>query len=189
MHSFEVTNPVNMKIFNDFLLASAPVNFQKNSKKNLTKLTDLTEKVLRMSGSCISGFSQVGDNPTTDEMDRINNLKQSLIIQEKQWQLDAISEIKKNLADAIANKRNYYDNHWFGKITKFTLKIFGKWNEGTTSSIAKAEKLLSEWNTENPNLTKLTGPFNPLIWGKNKLDSGKSYLDFTNFYNYKPEKA
>src|SRR5262249_5924481 len=49
---------------------------------------------------------------------------------QRQWDLDRLSEIKQRLAKAIDCKRAYYENHFFGIITKYVLKCFDMWNNG-----------------------------------------------------------
>lgn len=39
-------------------------------------------------------------------------------IEARQWELDQLSEMKARLAQAIEQKKNYYQHHWFGKITQ-----------------------------------------------------------------------
>lgn len=145
---------------------------------NLTKLVALAEDVIWGLNLC---------NPICPtypaDNDQINNPINT--IPARQWQIDYISLVKGNLAKAIKYKKSYYDNHWFGIITKFFLKCFFLWNNGYTRAITEAEDLLLFWDSRVP-LEKVNNKYSirrdffiytPIHWIQEKLDT-------SNFYNY-----
>src|SRR5579862_5998621 len=68
----------------------------------------------------------------------------------RQWNIDRISEVKRTVAQALEYKKTYYDSHWLGIITKCVLKCLGKWDDGNTASIRKAEDFLIYWDSRYP---------------------------------------
>lgn len=106
---------------------------------------------------------------------------------EKQWELNMLSKIKKGLARAVEMKRAYYENNFFGKITKFFLKLFGRWNGGNTAAIVKAEDVLLQWDSRKP-VCKITGIFcsSSRYTEANRLECFSS--DTSQFFNYNPSR-
>lgn len=106
-----------------------------------------------------------------------------------QWQLDQLSEVKKRLAQAIQLKRNYYEEHWFGIITKFFLKLIGQWNGGDTAAIVKAEDFLLFWDSRKP-VMKISN-YNNVAFGKYSVrgDFQTAHLNTSQFFNYNPCRA
>ncbi len=126
-----------------------------------------------------------------DECNPIWTAHDTTDIQARQWQFDNISEVKKLVAKAIVHKKEYYENHWFGKITSFILKFFNLWNNGFTTSIVKAEDFLLFWDSRVPVFKTAKGnyalrifltPLSTPIWWLHEN------LDMSNFYNYTPPR-
>ncbi|HEX2582969.1 MAG TPA: hypothetical protein VHL30_02515, partial [Chlamydiales bacterium] len=109
------------------------------------------------------------------------------MIQARQWEIDRLSEVKQRLALAIVHKREYYENHWFGIITKIFLKLFCLWNNGNTSSIVAAEDFLLRYDLRYP-VVKIFGNyvepsfFTPMV----DLDWYRHNLNIETFFNYNP---
>lgn len=109
------------------------------------------------------------------------------------WEMTHLSFLKFRLSLAIKAKSNYYDKHWFGKITQFFLKLFCMWNEGSTKAIENAEDFLLSYNFSVP-VVKVTNP-NDEKFGKYILREDFPYkevhvknIDYTALYNYRPKK-
>jgi hypothetical protein len=148
---------------------------------SLTELVDCAEKVQIILLHC---------NPIFDTSNyRWGNQANPLpnIIQARQWEIDRLSEVKQRLEQAIVHKREYYENHWFGKITKFFLKLFCMWNEGNTSAIVAAEDFLLRYDLRYP-VVKINGRYTtPLFFtSRIELQWYRANLNIDNFFNYDP---
>jgi hypothetical protein len=118
-----------------------------------------------------------------------NGSSQSDSISGRQWEINRLSEIKQRLANAIECKRLYYDNHFFGMITKCVLRFFGMWNNGDTAAIVKAEDFLIMYDSRLPLFkdhrgnyqTRLFAFLTPASWVRENLDTSQ-------FYNYNPRR-
>ncbi len=115
---------------------------------------------------------------------------QTAVIPGRQWQLNRLSLIKQIVARKIICKREYYENHWFGRITKFFLKCFKQWNDGDTAAIVKAEDFLIFHDIRLPLYKNSKGlyqarfffPTIPLWWVRQNLVIDR-------FFNYNPRRA
>ncbi len=143
---------------------------------NLGKLTDLAEKA----------YSVVcKTNPILQE-----GSPQSAVIPGRQWELNRLSYIKQQLAEAVKCKRAYYENTFMGMITRFFLKCFGMWNDGDTTAIIKAEDFLIMYDSRLPLYKESDGnyasrcffPFTTASWVRDNLDTSR-------FYNYNPRRT
>ncbi len=105
-----------------------------------------------------------------------------------QWQLNRLSEAKERLGKAIVLKKSYYNNNFFGIITKYVLMFFCMWNNGNTSDVIEAEDALLFWDSRRP-VIKISVPQNP-NYGKYcvRRDFDNSQLDTSRFYNYNPSR-
>jgi hypothetical protein len=101
-----------------------------------------------------------------------------------QWELNRLSEAKERLAQAIAMKKSYYENNFFGIVTKYALMLFCMWNNGNTSDITKAEDVLLFWDSRRP-VMKISNTDHPKC-GKyvERQDFDRSHLDTSRYYNY-----
>ena len=143
---------------------------------NIEKLAQLAEKAYAVIRKT---------NPILDE-----GSPQADVIRGRQWELNQLSDIKQRLANAIVQKRAYYDNHVLGMITKFFLKCIGKWNDGNTSSIVAAEDFLLKWDTRLPVSKNASGfyetrlflPLTSAAWIRQNLNTDQ-------FFNYNPMRT
>ena len=166
--------------FDRFFEYTSPENVQNYAQGwSLTNLVDLASKT-------ISVIDRT--NPIWDPNGEVRT-DEPTAIQARQWQLDRISEVKERLAGAIPLKKSYYDNHWFGVITKYVLWCFGMWNNGTTSAIKAAEDFLLFYDTRTPLFysdqryhVRFFFPMVPCYWVRNNLDTSR-------FFNYNPERT
>ena len=97
-----------MQKFNSFFNKTEPNNIEKNAR-NLNELSSLFSHNQEL-------LSRI--NPIWNTWDGSSGDIQRAM-EARQWDLDQISEMKSRLAQAIEHKKNYYQNHWFGKITRF----------------------------------------------------------------------
>lgn len=162
--------------FSSFFNKTKPNNFEK-SARNLNELSSLFAHNHGM-------LSRI--NPICNTWDGSSGDKERAI-EARQWELDRLSDMKARLAQAIEYKKNYYQNHWFGKITQIFLEIFGLWNNGNTATIQRAEDNLLATDARNK-LIKIDGKYElchfffPLI----STDWVRKTLYTDNFYNYNP---
>ena len=122
-----------------------------------------------------------------------------------QWDLDRLSEIKGRLAKAIECKRSYYDNHFFGIVTKYVLKLFRMWHEGDTADIQCAEDFLIRYDSRLP-MEKdaqgnyrirnyffggwtLVNPLSPIRLPSPSAEWVRQNLNVSRFHNYNPKRA
>lgn len=182
MSMFRETRPANVnwdlgKNYNAFEAATTPNKIAKIAKGgNLGKLVDLAEKAewaAQISNPCKPGT--VG-KPNFEEKRKIYD----------QFVIDRVSEIKVKLAQAVDQKKAYYDKTIIGKIKKLFLKISGKWNDGHPASIKKAENFLFTHNIARA--TSHVG----YVFRDPRTDIGNGRIfskdvDLSNFYNYDQE--
>ncbi|HEX2582968.1 MAG TPA: hypothetical protein VHL30_02510 [Chlamydiales bacterium] len=117
----------------------------------------------------------------------------------RQWEIDQLAEVKKRLIKAVVYKREYYENHWFGVITKIFLKLFCLWNNGDTAAIVAAEDFLVRWNFPEPQI-KHDGEYETTIQFTPENEENQAPvpgsvgfyefldLDWTDFPNYIPDR-
>lgn len=142
---------------------------------SLTNLTSLADRIL-------SAIERA--NPFWPQgADRVD---QPTAIQARQWQMDRLSEVKERLGSAVEQKRNYYENHWFGIVTQYFLKCFCMWNNGNTAAITTAEDFLLRYDSRYPVRQNNDGSYHqqyyfffltPFTWLQDNLDLSR-------FYNY-----
>ncbi len=118
---------------------------------------------------------------------------------QEQWKLDRLSEVKERLSQAVECKRSYYDNHPFGIVTKYVLKLldlfgFKMWNNGDTAAIVAAEDFLLMWDSRMP-VVKISNPENRNygLYSRRedfppRNDHNRRAIDLTHFYNYTPRR-
>lgn len=113
------------------------------------------------------------------------------IIEARQWQIDNISRVKRLLANAIDHKKDYYQNHWLGKITRFILTIFNMWNNGVTASISKTEDFLLSWDSRFPCIKDFCDGIyqEKCFFFLTYVRWVHENLDTSNFYNYTPMRT
>lgn len=168
----------DIKTFDLFFNKTQSNTIEKNAR-NLNELSKLFDHNFGM-------LSHI--NPIWNTWDGSSGDK-TKAIEARQWELNQLSEMKTRLAQAIEHKKNYYQNHWFGKITQCFLKIFGMWDKGNTSTIKNAERKLFATDTRNK-LIKIEKEyeiclfFYPLI----TTDWVRRHLNTDNFYNYNPNR-
>ncbi|NGX49353.1 MAG: hypothetical protein K940chlam5_00951 [Candidatus Anoxychlamydiales bacterium] len=91
---------------------------------------------------------------------------------------------------AMIDKKEYYENHWVGKITRFILKFFNMWNNGFTTSIMKAEDFLLFWDSRVPVFKTAKGNYaTRLFFVFTSVRWVRDNLDMSNFYNYTPSRT
>ena len=172
-------------------ILSRPVNFSEVSdigKLRYDRFFSLTDSVKQYAAG--ASLNEVADLFTSVRgvihMSRINISSEQRI--QDQWELNRLSEAKERLAKAIVMKKGYYENHFFGIITKYVLIIFCMWNNGNTSDIIWAEDVLLFWDTRRP-VMKISNVDNSQ-YGKyvERQDFNKSHLDTSRYYNYNPSR-
>jgi hypothetical protein len=151
-----------------------------SSHSSLSDLVELAYKVV---------FLLDKINPICNSM--VGSLDDPVYVRSKQWQLDRISEIKKGVAEAMEHKKTYYDSHWLGIITKCVLKCLGKWDNGNTASIRKAEDFLLRWDSRCP-VSKIPqlpdySEHEIFVWLL-PTDSMRRVVNTSTFYNYTPSR-
>lgn len=171
-------NAEDSQVLNTFLTYTHADNLQNYangwSLENLTSLAEKAYEVVKKS------------NPILQE-----GSPQDAVIPGRQWELTNLSVIKERLASAIPMKRSYYENHWFGKITRWFLDFFGLWNNGDTPAIIKAEDFLLRHDTRLPVYKDSDGNYRKVFfffalsadaeWVRTRLDTSR-------FYNYNPRR-
>jgi hypothetical protein len=128
-------------------------------------------------------------NPIWDTQSGPEGASPETVNQARQWQIDRISEVKEHVAQALDQKKAYYDNHWMGIITKYVLDFFCMWNNGYTNSITTAEDFLFWWDSRLPIFksshgeyeTRFFFPLTPVSYIQEKLNTSQ-------FYNYTSER-
>lgn len=156
--------------FSRFFLKTQPENIQNNTR-NLNELSRLFDHNFAL-------LKHI--NPHLDQLESMTA---------SQWELDRLSEMKVRLAQAIEQKKSYYQNHWFGKITQCFLKIFGLWDNSNTPAIKNAEKRLFATDTRNKLIKdgkeyQICIFFYPAVF----TEDVRNKLNTTHFYNYNPNR-
>lgn len=118
---------------------TSPPDYSRGS--NLTDLVDLARNVVLVLEKsnpfqALNGVNQLDDTPVTRNA--------------MQWQIDYVSAVKHRVGEALDQKKDYYENHFLGIITKYFLKIIGMWNDGYTHAVVTAEDFLLEWDSNAP---------------------------------------
>lgn len=146
---FSRVSPTQKAQYDLFFNKTDKNNIQKYATgTSLTNLVDLAENVTEVIDKCNPMWGPENWSKADD----------STKFSARQWQIDHISEVKFQLSKAIEQKKNYYQNHFLGIITKFFLKCFGMWNNGFTASIIKAEDFMLFWDSKCP-LIKQDGKY------------------------------
>ncbi len=150
---------------------------------NLTDLTALAERVVNviLDSRCCpfwTGPAIAEDRDATVRM--------------VQWQMDHLSQIKERLGQAVEQKRNYYQNDWFGILTQYFLKCFCMWNGGQTASIKTGESFLYTYESRprrDRGYTVGNLP-HPNVFMRNNIQDNwdwiRNDINLTQFYNYDP---
>lgn len=160
---FQQISVEDKNTYNLFFACTSNENIQNYSKGcSLKKLTSLAQKAY-------------------DVVLKTNPNQSKYKISELQWQLDRLSEIKQRLASAIPYKEEYYENHWFGTITKYFLKCFCLWRGGSTGAIIEAENFLIKADSRFYERAFLFSPVLASYWVRENLD-------LTGFFNYNTPK-
>jgi hypothetical protein len=169
-------NGVDRQDLDAFLTYTNPDNIENYANGwSLENLTSLAEKAYEVVKK-LNPILQAGS-------------PQEAVIPGRQWELNHLSEIKEKLANAITMKHSYYENHWFGKITRWFLDFFWLWNNGDTPAIIKAEDFLLRHDTRLPVYKDADGNYQKVFfffalsadaeWVRTRLDTSR-------FYNYNP---
>lgn len=162
---FDFTNDTNVKKYAE--------------GRSLTALVDAAD---------LASYVLSHGNPIYDTWNVPEEGKEKFILA-RQWQLDNLSIIKEKLAKAIHYKRNYYENDFFGKIKKFFLKLFGRWNDGNTSAIRTAEDWLLSYDLRLPLMKAKNGEYKErYFWPLISATWIQENLNTQNFYNYTPKR-
>ncbi len=173
----EELRPVYQEIYERYYDWTSPENIQSYasgaSLENLAKLAIQCQVVIEF-GSCpISGTSDAD------------------VLNQRQWKVNQLSDVKQRLAQAIVCKRSYYDNHPFGIITKYVLKFldqfgFKLWNNGDTAAIVAAEDFLLMWDSRLPVIRRT---YNDL-YGEYAGFSPRGFgaTDLSRYYNYTTQR-
>jgi len=172
-------------------ILSQPVNFSEVSdigRQKYDRFFSLTDSAEQYAGG--TSLNELADLFTSVRgvihMSR-TRISSELRVQD-QWELNRLSEAKERLAKAIVMKKSYYENHFFGIITKYVLMLFCMWNNGNASDIIWAEDVLLFWDSRRP-VMKITNIDNSK-YGKyvERQDFDKSHLDTSRYYNYNPSR-
>jgi hypothetical protein len=176
--NFSSYSRAEIKKFNSFFHRTQVNTIGKNAR-NLNELSRLFNHSLGM-------LSRI--NPIWNTWDGSRGDK-TRATEARQWELNQLSDMKARLAQAIEHKKNYYQNHWLGKITRCFLKIFRMWDKGNTATVKNAEENLLATDTRNKlikieKVYRVCFFFYPLI----STDWVRSNLNTDNFYNYNPNR-
>lgn len=122
-----------------FFEATNGDSIQAQAKGNLSGLVDLAEKVAQ----AIHDSNPFWDRKAPDDQ----NVDKKRAYQ---WHFDQLAEVKSHLYSALLIKKVYYLRDLIGQITRFVLKLFCMWNNGTTAAVRKAEDFLLLHDTGYP---------------------------------------
>lgn len=121
---------------------------------------------------------------------KTNPFPEAQEIPKRQWDLNQLSDIKKQVAEAIDRKRAYYESTICGRIAKCFLRLFGKWNSGDTKELLKAEDFLIAFDSRMPLVKNGDGTYSIKSFFPTRDASWmRSHLNTQSFYNYNPRRA
>lgn len=158
--------------YNSFFELTDPANIR--NSMNLDLIVSLAEKAEYVLAEA-NPIWDTGDNRWGDRLQWQDAY---------QWHLDRLSHVKERLAQAIVHKKEYYENTWMGRITRFFLKLFCLWNNGNTAPIRRAEDFLLRYDSRYP-VMKFEGEHKSVFfWPLKSHEWVQQNLNVQNFYNY-----